>query len=170
MRIDEAVRGEETGVGDAPHAHLSVVIRDMLDQPIHSVVGVGAFIGVFGAVVMRLVRAHVHKHALRHVAAAHILIDEDEALFFGGEGWTDLRLVVVGAVWSHVVRRSLHDDGIRLRRVFGNVDRGEQTHAIAHGNPVFVFGVVRQGVGELGGRDIGERHGGGLGEQNAGDE
>ena len=142
----------------------------MFDQPIHGVVGVGAFIGVFGAVVMRLVRAHVHKHALRHVAAAHILIGENEALFFGGEGWTDLRLVIVGAVGTHVVRRSLHEDGIGLRRVFGNVDRGEQTHAIAHGNPVFVFGVVRQGVGELGGRDIGERHGGGLGEQNAGDE
>ena len=97
------------------------------------------------------------------VKAAHIFIYKDEALFFGGDGWADLRFVVIGAVGSDVVRRSLHDDGVGLGRVFGDVDGGEQADAIAHGNPVFVFGVVRQGVGELGGRGIGERRGGGLG-------
>jgi hypothetical protein len=95
---------------------------------------------------------------------------KNEALFFGGEGWAYLRLVIVGSVRPHVVRRALHDDGICLACVFRDVNCGEQAHAIAHGNPIFVFGVMRQRVGKLGSRNIRERRGSGLGEYGAGDD
>jgi hypothetical protein len=118
---------------------------------------VGTLIGIFWAIVVRLVRGHVNKDTFGHVAATHILINENEGFLFCGYGRAHLRLVVVRAVRSDVVRGSLHDDRIRLGRILGNVDRRKQTYAIAHGNSVLVFGVVRQSVRQGGTFGLRER-------------
>ncbi len=56
--------------------------------------------------------------------------------------------IAVFSVGRDVVRRAVHHEGIRAGigrkcRRLGNVHRSEQAHAVAHGNAVLVFGVVR---------------------------
>ena len=154
--VHESVGGEEAGVGDAPHADLAVVVGHVLDEPVDGVEGVGAFVGVLGSIVAGLVGADVDEDAFGHVAAADIFIDEDEAFLFGGHGRADLGLVVIGAVRSDAVRRALHDDGVGLRGVLGDVGAGEEADSVAHGDAVFVLGVVGLGVGEVGAFSVGE--------------
>jgi|SRR5579863_625413 len=149
MGIDQAVRGVVAGIGDAPDADFAVVVWEIVDQPVDGVIGIGAVIEVAGAVKVGFVRADVYKRAFGHVAAADVLVDENESLCFGGFGRADADAVVISSVWGDRVGRALHQDRIFLRRVLRDVDACEQTDAIAHGDAEFVLGVVGAGIGEL---------------------
>ncbi len=80
VRVDHSRGREEAGRRDAPGADATVVVRDVLDQPVDRVVGVGAFVDVLCAVLDVDVRRHVLEVALRHEAPARVLVDEDEAV------------------------------------------------------------------------------------------
>ena len=89
------------------------------------------------------VRTHLDKLAFAHPASAHILVDEDVAGLFKllrGPSWR--------GYWSSpygrdTVRRAVHQKRIRAAgRILGNIDCREQPLAVAHRNPVLVFGVV----------------------------
>ena len=59
----------------------AVVVRHVLDQPVDGVVGVGALVDVGRAALLGDdVRPHVDELALRHPAAAHVLVGEDVAV------------------------------------------------------------------------------------------
>ena len=49
MRVDDARRDVEAGLRDADHAGAAVVVRDVLQQPLDGVVGVGALVDVLRA-------------------------------------------------------------------------------------------------------------------------
>ncbi len=76
--VDDADGGVEARVGVAPDADPAVVVRQVLDQPLDGVPGVGALVGAGGRIVAD--RSHVDELALRHKAAAHVFGDEDVAL------------------------------------------------------------------------------------------
>src|SRR5688500_11910563 len=80
MRIDHAHRSAEAGIRDAPHADAAVVVWNVLYEPLDRVIGVSAFVDVFRAAFLRLVRPYVYELAFRHQSSAHVLVDEDELL------------------------------------------------------------------------------------------
>ena len=70
--------------------------------------------------------------------------------------------VVVDAVGRDRIRGPLHQEGILLGGVLGDVDAGEQLHAVAHGDAEIELGVVRARVfgllaGFIGGAGLGEK-------------
>ena len=81
MRIDHAGRRIKSRIGDPPHADFAVVVRDILDQPVDRVVGIGRFIDIPGPFLVGIVRSHVDELAFGHHRAPHILIGKNEAFF-----------------------------------------------------------------------------------------
>jgi len=69
----------------------------MLEQPVDGVVGVRTFVEV-GRTLARVVRADVDELALRVPSAAHVLVDEDVALFLEEGRRAKSRAVVIDAV------------------------------------------------------------------------
>ena len=143
--VDHAGGGVEAGLRDAVHADFGGVVGNVLDEPVDGVVGVGALVGIFGAALDRLVGADDDVIAFAHVAAADVLVGEDE--FFAGEefGGAEGGAVLVGAVGRDVVAGALEHDGVGLvvgEGVLGDVDGGEELDAVAHGDAVFELGVV----------------------------
>ena len=51
-------------------------------------------------------------------------------------------MILIDAIGLDAVRRARQQDRIRLRLVLGDVDGGEELHAVAHRDAVFVLGVV----------------------------
>ncbi len=141
--VDDAGGGVEAGIGDAPHADLAVVVGDVVNEPLDGVVGVGAFVGILGAALDGAVRRHVDEIAFGHVAAADVLVDEDELLAAEFIRRAEGGLVVLHAVGPDAVGRAGQHDGIGFGGVLGDVDAGEEALAIAHGNLEFVLGIVR---------------------------
>ena len=114
MGADAGHRGEPAGIGDAEHAHLPIVVGDVLHQPVDRVVRVGALVGAGGARVGRPV--HVEA-ALRAVAATDILHDPDVALDSGS---------APGAIGS-----TSHQDRERRGCAPGRHDHRKQVDAVA---------------------------------------
>jgi hypothetical protein len=142
MRIDHTHRRVETGIRDAEDANFTVVVGDVFDEPIDRVVGIGVFVSVFGAFV-GIEGANVNVLAFGAVAPADVLRDEDELILGESQERTgDVGGVVIGAVRLECVRGASKNDGPRVGVVFGNVNAREKVNAVAHGNAVFVFGIV----------------------------
>src|SRR5579859_3979677 len=79
MRIDHAHGDEIAGIRDAVHADAAVVVRNILDQPVDGVVGVGAF--VHGFLIAGIGRGVQHfKFACGAVAPTNILKDKNVAV------------------------------------------------------------------------------------------
>ncbi len=140
--VDHAGGDVEAGVGDAPHADAPVVIGDVFDEPVDGVVGVSALVGVGVGLLDGLVGADFGPFAFRHVAAADILVDEDEAVLHEFVGGSDGGAIEVGAVGSHAVGGPVEKDGVGFGFVFWGVDGDEEADAVAHGDAEFMFGVV----------------------------
>ena len=88
-------------------------------------------------------RAHVDELAFRHVAAAHVLVDEDEVL-----PWRTSRRAR-GRSCKRPRRTDATLYGVRIEHdrdtsasVLRHVDGGEEALAVAHRNAVLVLGVV----------------------------
>ena len=129
---------------------LPVLPGTILDQPVDGVVGVGALVGVLGAALDGLVRADHDVVAFAHVAAADVLVDEDEFLAREQLGGPERGAVLIDAVGRDVVAGALHHDRVGAavgEDVLGDVDGGEELDAIAHGDAVFELGVVLADVG-----------------------
>ncbi len=90
---------KESRIGNAPDAGIAVVVRHILQQPVDGVVKIAGVVHVLLGFLVVDVRTHLDKCTLRHVAAAHILEDENVS-----------RLVEVGrgpellAVQIHAIR------------------------------------------------------------------
>ena len=98
---------------------------------------------------MGFVRRNVNEGAFREIPAADILVDEDESFLGEMHGGAKDRPVVIHSVRPHRIGRALQHKGVGLRSILGNVDAGEQFHAVAHGDAVIVFGVARAGGFQL---------------------
>ncbi len=98
------------------------------------------------------VRSDFDECAFRHVAAADILVDEDEAVADEDGRGAEALGVMVDAVGGDAVGRAVDEEGIGLRSVFGDVDGGEEFGAVAHGDAEFVLGVV---FADFGGGGVG---------------
>src|SRR6185437_2813115 len=115
------------------------------------------------------VRRHLPPSSFRHVAPADILHDKDVArllIFLRGSQLPGITLLTVR---RDAVGRALHQERVKaLRRsILGHVHGGKQAHPIAHGNAVFVLGVVGAHIKLWGGFRLvlGGEHGNGEGEQ-----
>src|SRR5262249_61698765 len=79
---------------------------------------------------------------LRTYASARVLIDEDEPFLLEMFRRPERRAVIVDAIRGDAVGRARKQERIRLRSVFGRVDDGEQSNAVAHRDQEFVLGVT----------------------------
>ena len=149
MRVHQAEGGEKSGIRNAPDTGLSVIIRHILNEPIDGVPGIGALVGIFPAVEVHLVGRDVDECSLGQIAAAHILIHHDEALFFGRFRRPDHGPVIIDPIRSDRVRRAHHQQRVGVRSVLGRIDAGVESDPVAHGNTVIVFRVVRAGILQL---------------------
>src|SRR5581483_4985690 len=110
---------------------------------------VGALINIFRRVGPIELRRHIDEASLGLITPADILEYEDVS---GALECLRLRqpsTVMVLAVWTDVVRRARDEERIRMRRVFGHIDRGKKMNTVAHRNPIFVLGVVRLNIKRL---------------------
>ena len=146
MGIDHAGGGVEAWIRDAPLANFAIVIGHILNEPVDCVEGIAAFVGVLLTFFNGAVRGHVGELAFAHVASTNVLGDEDVASFDEVVGGAEAGGVVVDSVGSDAVRGADHQHRVRLCRVFGCVDGGEELLAVAHGDFEFVLGVVRLDV------------------------
>ena len=155
MRIDHAHRRVEAGIGDAEHANVAVVVRNVLHEPVDGVVGVGALVDFFRALVW-IERADVNVITFGAIAAADVLRDEDELVLRQFAEGAERIAVVVRAVGLQRIRRAREHDGPRLRIILRHIDASEELHAVAHGDAMLELGVVfREPDGVGVGRSIG---------------
>ena len=151
--VDRGHRGVEARVRDAPDPDLAVVEADALQEPLDRVPGVARLVHVLRA-LGGVEGPHVHELALRHEAAPHVLVDEDEPLLrrrFRGAHAVGVGVAPVG---RDAVGRAVEQDRIPLGAtgVLRDVDGGEQLHPVAHRDAVLVLGEARpHGIGGVGG-------------------
>jgi len=174
-RLERRVRGQEghhhrpAVVGRADHANLAVALRQMLDQPVDGVEGVGGVVG--GGGIERAARRARHQiGAVRAVLAPHVLVDADvpgldELLVGQGQRGQQGRGLAALALGGVVGRAGQHDR--RALGPLGDPDHREQLHPVAHRDHLLPAHVVVAVLGriELGG-DVGvgrARSGGGSG-------
>ena len=143
MGVDDGGRRIEAWVGDAPYAHLVVVVGDVLEQELDGVVGVGCVVDVLGGFLVVDVGAHLDKIALAHPAATHVLVDKDVAAFFKLIRGAKVLWILILAVRGDAIGGPVHQERVRTASgILGHIDRGEQVLAVAHGNAELVLGVV----------------------------
>src|SRR5580658_5711421 len=88
-------------------------------------------------------RAHLDEGAFGHVPAANILINEDIAGVLKFVRGAETLRILVFAVGFHAVGSAGNEEGVRFAAVLRHVDGSEEMHAVAHGDTVLVFRVVR---------------------------
>ncbi len=151
--VDRGHRGVEARVRDAPDPDLSVVEANALQEPLDRVPGVARLVHVLRS-LGGVEGPHVHELALRHEAAPHVLVDEDEPLLRRRVRGAHAVGVGVAPVGRDAVGRAVEQDRIALGAtgVLRDVDGGEQLHPVAHRDAVLVLGEARpHGIGGVGG-------------------
>ena len=98
MSVDHRGACEEARLRDPPDTNLAGIAGNVLNQPIDRVIGIATLIGILWSFFRWLVRANDAEVARAHVAAAHILIHENE--FVPGE---QLRRAKIAAILIHAV-------------------------------------------------------------------
>ena len=140
--INAGGHGEKTRVGDTEDSHAAVVVRNVLEEPVHGVISIGAFVNELRIAVISHRTAH-DESALRFEAAANIL--ENKNVTAGSE----LRLSGIdglGRVPVHAIGSALHEEGKRSGVILGAQDDGVKLDAVAHGDHDFlarVFDLVK---------------------------
>lgn len=76
------------------------------------------------------------------VASRRLGLDKNVAdlVEIGGRAYLGAKLI--DAVGRNAVGSAVDEEGIGARRIFGDVDGGKEARAVAHGNAIFVVGVV----------------------------
>src|SRR5215467_7731183 len=115
----------------------------MLQQEFDGVIHIRAVVHVFGGFLVVDMRVHLQEIAFGHIPAAHVLIHNDVPGFFKFIRRANLLSVLIFAVGSNAVGGAVNQNRIGLRSVLGNIDGSKQLLPVAHGNAVFVLGVMR---------------------------
>lgn len=135
MRSGNGRGGVEARVGNSENARFAVVALHVLQEPLDSVISVGAF------AQRAAVRPHLKEDAFALVAAPHVLAHEDVAgldkLFAGPQ---TLR-VVLNAVRRAAIRSSLHQERIGAGGILGHINCCVEALAVPHRNFEFVLGI-----------------------------
>ena len=160
MRIDDAGGSIEPGIRDAPDPRVPVVVGHVLEQPVDGVVEIAGVVDVLFRFLVVDMRSHLDERAFRHVAAAHVLIHKNISRSVKLGRRAQRLAILIHAIRPHAVRSADDQERIRLRAVFGHINRREQVHAIAHGNSVLILRVVLLDA-EL--RRLGVARGGSIG-------
>ena len=145
--IDHAGGAIETGIADAPEADLAVVAGNIFDEPLDGVMGVGAFVNALSS--RSRLRPDVLEGSLGHIAAAHVLINEDIAFFKKVSIWPETLAKGVVLIGLNAIWRAHHQDGARIGGIFRRIHDGIQPYAVTHGYLATFFSVVF--TNELGG-------------------
>ena len=150
MGVEHAERRLPARPGDAALRDAPVVVGHVGEQPQGGVVHVRARVRLRGPPHEGLV---VDELAFRPPATAHVLVDEDEAFLAEVQVGSRPGPVAVGAIGPDAVGVARHEERIRLRGVARGVDRGEETHPVAHrDHHLALFVVLLQHVGRRRGR------------------
>ena len=142
MRMDDAGGDVEAGLGNTDHAGAPVVVRDVLQQPVDGVVGIRALVDFFRS-LGRIEGPHLLELPFRHVAAARVLIDEDEAVFLKVLGRPERARILIDAVWRDAVRRAGDQERVLLGGVLRHIHGGEKPRPVTHRDHVFILRVSR---------------------------
>ena len=115
VRVDDAGRHVKARLRHADEPDTAVVVRHVGEQPGNRVVHVAALVHVLRAALDGHVGPDLLELALRHVPAAGVLVDEDEARFLKRRGRAERTAVGVDAVRADAVRRARDEEGIARR-------------------------------------------------------
>src|SRR5439155_4975854 len=110
------------------------------------IVGVARLVSLVRRGLVWNVGPDVLETAFGFAAAAYVAISKDVTLAREGLRRAERGAIVVDAVGRYCIWGALHPDRVRLRMVFGRVNRDEEMDAVAHGRHVFVFCIVRLDV------------------------
>ncbi len=77
MRVNGSHGGVEARIGDAPDADASIVVGNVLDEPVDAVIGVTGLVNIAGSFFVRDVGTHVLEGAFAEELSAHVLVDKD---------------------------------------------------------------------------------------------
>ncbi len=146
MGVDDAGRGVEAWIGDAPDPHASVVVRHVLQQPLDGVVGIGAFVDVGCCSSACRCADASRRNRLRRGNGRARPGTRRCTPPVEGLGRPQARPELIDAVWRDAVRRPRHQEGVASRRILRHVDRREQPLAVPHGDVRLVLGVVRLNI------------------------
>ena len=146
MRVDHAHGDQKTVVGNTVQADPAVIVRNIFNQPIDGVVGVGAFIHAFR--VGGIVDGPQHdEFSFGGVAAANVLEHED--ITVGHHRIVARQHPTVAVVRTgDSIGSAFEENGKWLGGVPGRVDFGVKADAIAHRD--HNFGLI-EGGGVVGG-------------------
>src|SRR5579862_507784 len=129
MCADHTLRYFPPAPGDSPLSYASVVVGDILNQPIDGVVGIGALIDLIRTVQDRPV---MNEFALRLEFAPGVLVDDDVPLLCEVVVRTDHRTVIVGPVRRNSVGCPADQNRILLRMIPRRVHDRKQFDTVAH--------------------------------------
>ena len=140
MRVQQRQRGGQPVVRHAVHAHLAVVVRHMLYQPVDAVVRVGRLVG--GGRVRQIdLRAEL-EDPLRFEPPPQVLDHEDVAVL---RQLLQARRHLFRWLVRHTVRRPAEQDRQRSGLPGRREDDGLEPDAVTHGN--HDFGELEEGRG-----------------------
>ncbi len=142
MRINDARGREKSGIRNPPDPRVPIIVRHVLQQPVNGVVKIAGVVHVLLRFLVVDMRAHLVERSFRHIAAAHVLIDEDVSRLVEFGRGSESRAVQIHPIRPHAVGSPIDQEWIRTRSVLGHVDRGEEMNAVAHGDSVFILRVV----------------------------
>src|SRR3954471_20655614 len=114
MRADHSHRHFPPRPRNAPQSRASIVVRDVLHEPVDRVVGVRALVGLARAL---LDRTMMNELALGTETPAHVLIDDDVSLFREPDVRSDHRRVLVGSIGWDTVSGAGDEQRISLRLI-----------------------------------------------------
>ncbi len=146
MRVDDAGRGEKSRIRNAPYAGVSVVVGHVLEQPVDAVVEIAGVVHILLGSLIVDVRPHLDECTFRHITPAHILEDENVSRLVEVRRRAELLTELIHSIRTHAVRGSIDQKRVGAGTILGHVYRGEEAHAIAHGDSVLVLGVVFLGI------------------------
>src|SRR5688572_1790060 len=115
----------KTRVGDPQHAHLAVVILQVLDQPVYSIIGITGLVNIVLAFFIRIIGPYVYKAALAHPAPPYILYYKDITFLHILQPLGTPERAVLSSVGRTAVGRAAHQYRMCFRIVLRQVNGGE---------------------------------------------
>src|SRR5262245_21686370 len=117
MRVDDSLRGVMAGEGDPPHAYATVVVRNILQQPVNRVEAIRALVNISRSGLLWFVRCHPLEFTFGQETPADILIYKDVLFIHKGRTGSEGISVCIRPLRRNAIWRPREQDRICLRRV-----------------------------------------------------
>src|SRR6266478_3229056 len=106
MRINYAFGDMKTRLRYTHHTNPSIVVWNILQQPIDTVVSVSTLVNVTWTMFFRIEWTNLFKHAFRHIATSSILVDKNKSFLLKMIRRPECRSIIVYSVRCDAVWRT----------------------------------------------------------------